>query len=73
MSHPDSEVPVVDEARCVGCGDCVSACPTKCLDMAGRKPWLARPADCISCAACALVCPTDAITMRLLPTSPPAG
>ena len=65
MNRTDVELPVVDGAKCIGCGDCVSACPTKCLAMAGRTPWLARPLDCISCAACAMVCPTDAITMQM--------
>lgn len=63
MSPPDGELPNVDETACIGCGDCVAACPTLCLALAGPVPWLARPADCVSCAACAVVCPTEAITM----------
>ena len=58
------ELPDVDERLCTGCGDCVPACPTDCLAMAGPLPWLARPAECISCALCALVCPTSAIAMK---------
>src|SRR5262249_45652657 len=58
------DLPDVDERRCTGCGDCVPACPTGCLAMAGSLPWLARPADCVSCALCALVCPTSAIAMK---------
>ena len=58
------ELPAVDERRCTGCGDCVTACPTDCLALAEALPWLARPAECISCALCALVCPTGAIEMR---------
>jgi NAD-dependent dihydropyrimidine dehydrogenase PreA subunit len=41
----------------------VSICPTDCIAMAGRYPWLPRPLDCVSCSACALVCPADAIRM----------
>lgn len=58
------ELPVVDPATCIGCGDCVRCCPTRCLEMAGRRPWLPRPGDCVSCDACALVCPVDAIVLR---------
>ncbi|OWK45283.1 4Fe-4S dicluster domain-containing protein [Fimbriiglobus ruber] len=61
---PADELPVLDASRCTGCGDCVAACPTRCLESsANGLPWLARPADCVSCAACAAVCPTTAIAM----------
>lgn len=58
-------LPVVDEARCVGTGACVAACPTAALAMAGPLPWLPRPADCVGCGACVAVCPADAV--RLVP------
>ncbi len=61
-----NELPVLEPARCTGCGDCVEVCPTQCLVMANPHPWLARPRDCVGCAACELVCPTDAIQMQLL-------
>jgi ferredoxin len=62
------EIPVVDEARCVGSGACVAVCPTDALAMAGSVPWLIRPAACVSCAACVAVCPVQAI--RLEPPRP---
>jgi formate hydrogenlyase subunit 6/NADH:ubiquinone oxidoreductase subunit I len=58
-----NELPVVDTAKCIGCGECVEICPTACLAMAGPLPWLPRPRDCTSCAACELICPTDAIAL----------
>ncbi len=42
----DPPLPVLDPARCVGSGTCVAVCPTQCLELAGRTPWLPRPADC---------------------------
>jgi NAD-dependent dihydropyrimidine dehydrogenase PreA subunit len=58
------ELPVVDERRCLGTGDCVAVCPTACLELRGGRPVLARPHDCLSCALCAAVCPTEAIRLE---------
>ena len=55
------ELPVLDETRCSGCGDCVAVCPTACLALAGQMPWLPRPGDCVSSGLCVRVCPTSAI------------
>jgi formate hydrogenlyase subunit 6/NADH:ubiquinone oxidoreductase subunit I len=57
------ELPILDEARCTGCGDCVAVCPTQCLEMRGSVPWLPRPTDCVSCELCVKVCPADALRM----------
>ena len=59
------ELPLLDEALCNGCGDCAAVCPTSCLEMAGRQPWMPRPVDCVSCALCCLVCPVDALRMAV--------
>ena len=63
------ERPVLDESRCTGSGDCVAVCPTACLELAGRIPWMPRPGDCISCGLCVLVCPADALHLD----GPPAA
>jgi NAD-dependent dihydropyrimidine dehydrogenase PreA subunit len=57
------ELPLLNESLCVGCGDCVLACPTDCLEMSGYCPWLPRPGHCISCTLCVLICPAKALTM----------
>src|SRR6516162_1614447 len=48
--NPLGELPVLDSARCTGCGDCVAVCPTECLAMAGPQPWMPRPRECVSCS-----------------------
>jgi ferredoxin len=60
-----NDLPLLNAARCTGCGDCVAVCPTDCLEMAGAAPWLPRPMHCVSCELCVLICPTDAL--RLVP------
>jgi fumarate reductase flavoprotein subunit len=57
------ELPLLDETRCSGCGDCVAVCPTACLEMCGPLPSLPRPLDCIRCGVCAAVCPTGALVL----------
>ncbi len=57
------ELPLLDESRCTGGGDCVEVCPTRCLEMDGPLPWMPRPLDCISCSLCVAVCPADALRM----------
>ena len=38
------DLPLLNEARCSGCGDCVTVCPTGCLEMAGGAAVAAAPA-----------------------------
>lgn len=61
---------VIDEARCKGCGLCVTACPKGLIrlsDKLNKQGFLpAVIADeaqeqCVSCALCAQVCPDVAI------------
>jgi MinD superfamily P-loop ATPase len=57
------DLPLLNETRCNGCGDCVAVCPTRCLEMAGSLPWLPRPVDCVACALCVVICPPAALTL----------
>lgn len=59
-----NELPLLDETRCTGCGDCVFVCPADCLEMTETLPWLPRPSDCLSCSLCVLICPAQALRME---------
>lgn len=59
----------INEARCKGCGLCVTACPRKIialqqdkLNARGFHPAGVEQMDrCIGCAFCAIICPDCAI------------
>ncbi len=59
--------PVVDAAKCIGCGSCVAACPEmpghQVLGMVRRKAKLVSPTDCVGHGACRTACPVDAIAL----------
>ena len=64
LMQPASLHPVIDPARCLGCGACVDACPEKSvLGLVHGKAELITPANCIGHAACKVACPFDAITL----------
>jgi thioredoxin reductase/ferredoxin len=67
LIEPASLHPVIDAARCLGCGACVSACPEQpehqVLGLIAGKAELISPTDCIGHGACRSACPTDAISL----------
>jgi len=67
LIDPASLHPVVDPARCIGCGSCVKACPEQphhqVLGLLRGRAELVSPTDCIGHGACKTACPTEAITL----------
>jgi thioredoxin reductase/ferredoxin len=67
MTEPASLHPLIDPAKCLGCGACVKACPETphhdVLGLIDGKAVLVSPTDCIGHGACKVACPFDAITL----------
>ena len=56
------EMPVVNEAKCDGCGLCVSVCYCNALVLVSGVVIVVETEDCGWCTECEAVCPTGAIT-----------
>jgi len=65
------QVAQVDQLACVACGDCVSVCPFKAIEIVHkevtRRNWKdcaeVNPALCKGCGACAAACRSGSITL----------
>ena len=58
----------VDESKCDGCCDCVSACPFGAIELSEGK---VRVTDCYGCGVCEQVCPRQAFTLARVNEGPP--
>jgi thioredoxin reductase/NAD-dependent dihydropyrimidine dehydrogenase PreA subunit len=67
LVEPPTLHPEIDPTRCIGCTNCVAACPEQdshqVLGMIRKKAYLVGPTNCIGHGACKNVCPADAITL----------
>jgi len=55
-------VAVVEAAECVGCGECIAACPYTAIDYSDEEKAEVNPALCHGCGTCVAACPAGAIT-----------
>jgi thioredoxin reductase (NADPH) len=66
-AEPASLHPAIDLSRCIGCSNCIKACPEQAhhtvLGIIGGHAALVSPGDCIGHGACKAVCPVNAITL----------
>src|SRR5690348_12571519 len=66
-TEPASLHPIIDPARCIGCGACLKACPEQehhtVLGIVSGRATLVSPGDCIGHGACKAACPVGAINL----------
>jgi uncharacterized protein (DUF362 family)/Pyruvate/2-oxoacid:ferredoxin oxidoreductase delta subunit len=55
--------PVFIHKKCVGCGDCVEACPPRVIELKDHKPYV-NLNGCIRCFCCQELCPALAIEIK---------
>ncbi len=67
LIEPPTLHPEIDHKLCIGCTNCVAACPEQgshqVLGMIRKKAHLVGPTNCIGHGACKAVCPVNAITL----------
>ena len=56
-------IPQIDSEACIGCGDCVTACPTNALALSDSIVIVGEPSACDYCSVCEMICPVEAISL----------
>lgn len=60
--------PILDPAKCTGCGTCAEICNSDIFVFDRRNdamPQVKYPEECWHCESCVLDCPSGAIRLRL--------
>ncbi len=55
--------PVISNEKCVGCGECMRACPARTIVIKDAKAHINKK-DCIKCFCCQELCPKDAVKVK---------
>ena len=58
---------VIDQKKCIGCGQCIPYCGLKAISIQGRQAYIDLEL-CVECGNCRFgaVCPTDAIVQQTM-------
>jgi electron transport complex protein RnfB len=61
--HRETQVAVIDEARCIGCTKCIQACPVDAILGAAKLMHTVIEELCTGCELCLPPCPVDCIEL----------
>jgi electron transport complex protein RnfB len=53
----------IDEAECIGCTKCISACPYDAIIGAPQQLHVVLDTECTGCKLCITPCPVDCISL----------
>lgn len=62
----EPSVAVIDEALCIGCTHCISACPVDAIVGAHQLMHTVVAGECTGCELCVAPCPVDCISMAAI-------
>ncbi len=54
----------IDESKCTGCGECITACAESAIELKGGKARVISDKFCDGLGACLAVCPAGALTIE---------
>lgn len=68
---PDCHIARIDETLCIGCVQCLQACPVDAIIGAARQMHSILPEHCTGCGLCLPPCPADCIALVPRPRRAP--
>ena len=54
----------VDQEKCLGCGDCMDACPVEVYEVKQGKAVPIQESECLGCMSCVEVCNEGALSVE---------
>jgi Na+-translocating ferredoxin:NAD+ oxidoreductase subunit B len=64
---------LIDEAWCIGCTLCITACPVDCIVGSNKRMHTVIAPQCTGCELCVPACPVDCISMVAVDAHPKAA
>src|SRR5512138_825594 len=61
---PKRKIIKIDESRCTGCGECITACAEGAIELKGGKARVISDSFCDGLGACLAVCPEGALAIE---------